>query len=160
MHPWIIARSPGAGEVMEAADIAALRRQRMPPDVVREVLADPRPYMEIAKMCRVTYQTIALIKSRRLHGEVSFEGEIPRGTRRGDEKARAIFLDPDDNGTAATKYGVSYTVVTNIRRRRSHETVTRGLTPPLRSRAPRQETLQEMEARHATERAALLRKML
>ena len=48
------------------------------------------------------------------------------------------------HGTAATKYGVTYTMVTSIRRRRSHETVTRGLTPPLRSRALRQETLQEM----------------
>lgn len=215
MHPWIIARSPGAGEVMEASDIAALLKQRMPPDAVREVLADARPYREIAEACGMTYQAIAMIKSRRLHADVAFEGDIPRGARqsldpevvrgvladpraydeiaagyglsyqmvlhiknrrvgarvpfeggiprgapRDDEKVRAIYLDPDDHGTAATKYGVTYTMVTNIRRRRSHETVTRGLTPPLRSRAPRQETLQEMEARHATERAALLRRGL
>jgi hypothetical protein len=100
------------------------------------------------------------VKNRRVGARVPFAGDIPRGAPRDDEKVRAIYLDPDDHGTAATKYGVTYTMVTNIRRRRSHETVTRGLTPPLRSRAPRQETLQEMEARHAAERAALLRKML
>ena len=215
MHPWIIARSPGAGEVMEASDIAALLKQRMPPDAVREVLADARPYREIAEACGMTYQAIALIKSRRLHGDVVYTGDIPRGARqsldpevvkgiladpraydeiaagyglsyqmvlhiknrrvgarvpfeddiprgapRDDAKVRAIYLDPDDHGTAATKYNVTYTMVANIRRRRSHETVTRGLTPPLRSRALRQETLQEMEARHAAERATLLRKLL
>lgn len=216
MHPWVIARTPGAGEVMEAGDIAALRRQKMPPDVVREVLADARSYQEIAEACGVPYQTVAQIKARRLYGDVPFEGEIPRGARQAlkpevvrgiladprvydeiaasyglsyqmvahiksrrigarvlfegaiprgsrrddDEKVRAIYLDPDDHATAAAKYGVTYTMVTNIRRRRSHEAVTRGLTAPQRSRAPREETLQEMEARHATERAALLRRML
>ena len=201
---------------MEAADIAALRRQKMPPAVVRDILADARPYQEIAEACGVPYQTVAQIKSRRLHGDVHFEGDIPRGARqtlkpevvkgiladprpydeiaeayglsyqkvlhikhrrvgarvpfegeipRGsrrddDEKVRAIYLDPDDHATAAAKYGVTYTMVVNIRQRRSHAMVTKGLVPSQRSRALRQETLQELEARHAAEKAALLRKML
>lgn len=159
-HPWVIARSKDALEILEAFEAAALLQQRrMPDEVVRELLADPRPYDEIAAAFGIGYQMVSQIKNRRAYATVPFEGVIPRGARDllDVERARQIYLDPSDHRTASEKYGVTYATVMNIRNRRTHAALTKGLTPPQRRNAARTETPAEMEARHAAERATLSR---
>jgi hypothetical protein len=161
MHPWIIARTPGAREVMEAGDIAALRRQKMPPEVVQALLADARAYDVIAKAYGVTYQMVAQIKTRRLYAHVPYEGEIPRGARGGGADAatvREIFLDPSPAREIALRHGVSLNVVRQIKQRVSHESVTRNLIAPPSGHETLRAEVRAMKERHKAELTALLQR--
>lgn len=163
LHPWVIARSDDALEVMDAWEAAALRRQKMPPEVVRSILADPRAYGVIAEECRVPYQMVAQIKSRRVYAHVPYDGEIPRGARGGGldpRTARNIFLDPATPREIAARHGVSVGVVRQIKQRVAHAHATRDMTPPPPStRETLRAELRALKARYDTERAALLAKL-
>lgn len=158
MHPWIIARTPGAREVMEAGDIAALRRQKMPPEVVQALLADARAYDVIAKAYGVTYQMVAQIKTRRLYAHVPYEGEIPRGARADAAAVREIFLDPSPAREIAARHGVSLSVVRQIKQRVSHERVTRNLIAPPSGHETLRAEVRAMKERHKAELTALLQR--
>lgn len=150
MHPWVIARARDARDFLDADEIAAWRRQKMPADVVQSILADARPYDEIAVAHNVSYQMIAQIKSRRLYGHVPFDGAVPRGSRSllSAETVRAVYLDPATAREAAKRHGVSLATVQQIRQGRTHAEVTRGLTSP-------RATLQALDATYAGERSVL-----
>ena len=158
MHPWIIARTPGAWDVMEAADIVALRRQKMPPEVVQALLADARVYDVIAKEYGVSYQMVAQIKTRRLYAHVPYEGEIPRGARADAATVREIFLDPSPAREIAARHGVSLNVVRQIKQRVSHERVTRNLVAPQSGPDTFRGEVRAMKERHKVELAALLQR--
>ena len=161
MHPWIIARTPGAREVMEAADIAALRRQKIPSEVVRALLADARVYDVIAKEYGVSYQMVAQIKTRRLYAHVPYEGDIPRGAAGGrvdGATARDIFLDPSPAREIAARRGVSLSVVRQIKQRISHKRVTRNLVAPPSEYETLRADARAMKERHKAELAALLQR--
>jgi hypothetical protein len=158
MHPWIVARTPGAWDVMEAADIVALRRQKMPPDVVQALLADARAYDVIAEAYGVSYQMVAQIKTRRLYAHVSYEGEIPRGARADAATVREIFLDPSPAREIAARHGVSLNVVRQIKQRVSHERVTRNLVAPQSGPGTFRGEVRAMKERHKVELAALLQR--
>lgn len=149
-HPWVLARAPNAQDFLEVAEIADLRRRKMPPEVVQAVLADARPYGEIAAAYNVNYQMVAAIKGRRLYAHVPFEGEIPRGSRSAlsAETVQAIYLDPAAPREVAHRHGVSVSTAQQIRQGRIHADVTRGLPSP-------SAMLRALDARHASERAAL-----
>ena len=160
VHPWVVARSRDALEVLEVDEAAALRRQKMPAEVVREVLADPRPYGEIAHDYGVSYQTVAQIKARRLYAHVSFAGDIPRGTRSGDAgKVAEIYLSPGSSRAIAARHGVSEHTVRRIKQGLAYTRVTRDLTPPLSARETVRAELRALKARYDDERAALLAKL-
>jgi len=161
MHPWIIARTPGAREVMEAGDIAALRRQKMPPEVVQALLADARAYDVIAKEYGVSYQMVAQIKTRRLYAHVPYEGEVPRGARGGGADAatvREIFLDPSPAREIALRHGVSLNVVRQIKQRITHEHATRNLVAPQSAFETLRAEVRAMKERHKVELTALLQR--
>lgn len=165
LHPWVVARAPDARDFLEAAEIADWRRRKMPPEVVQAVLADARPYGEIAAACNVNYQMVAAIKGRRLYAHVPFDGEVPRGSRSAlsAETVRAIYLDPTTTREAAQRHGVSLSTAQQIRQGRIHVDVTRGLPSPsamlraLDARHARERA--DLGSRHAAERAALLARL-
>lgn len=165
VHPWIMARARDARDFIDASEIVAWRRKKMPDEVVTAILSDARPYSEIAAACNISYQMVAQIKTRRLYGHVPFEGSIPRGARAtmSPETVRAVFLDSDTVLDSARKHGVSAAKVMQIRQRRTHGDITAGLVSPraaLRVLDTRHASERaEMSIRHANERAALFAKM-
>ena len=161
LHPWIVSRAPNARDFLEAAEIADWRRRKMPPEVVQVVLADARPYGEIAAACNVGYQTVAAIKARRLYAHVPFAGEVPRGSRSAlsAETVRAVYLDPATTREAAQRHGVSLSRARQIRQGRIGVDITHGLTSPSAARraldARHARERDDLDARHARERADL-----
>ena len=90
---WKLARRDPAAARRMFDDVPSTRK--LPPAVVQAMLADLRPYREIAADFGVSYDTVQSVKLRRTHARVPFAGEPAL------DGARAA-LEP-----LAAKYGVS-----------------------------------------------------
>ena len=90
---WKLARRDPAAARRMIDDVPSTRK--LPPAVVQAMLADLRPYREIAADFGVSYDTVQSVKLRRTHARVPFAGEPAL------DGARAA-LEP-----LAAKYGIS-----------------------------------------------------
>lgn len=109
---------------MSLEEIKVLHQQRMPAEIVCEILADPRPYREIENDYGVPRHVISGIKNRKLHADVEYDGVIGRPPRGGyslsPQEVRAIRAAKGHYKSIAHTMGVAEQVVYDIRRKRRY----------------------------------------